>query len=211
MRIGGLSARTGVAVPTIRFYIREGLVPPGRLTSPNQAEYDESHVRVLKLVRSLVELGGLPLPRVRAVLAVMRSDDAGLWSTLGEVQYALTTPGPAVDDEVQRRAAGMVAELVEERGWTVRADNPARDALAGSIATLLRLGQDDALGMLGAYADAAHRLAGDEVDDLLRRSTVESLAEGVIAYDVLGDAILSALRRLAQESEVTARLGPDGR
>jgi DNA-binding transcriptional MerR regulator len=211
VRIGGLSARTGVAVPTIRFYIREGLVPPGRLTSPNQAEYDESHVRVLKLVRSLVELGGLPLPRVRAVLAVMRSDDADLWTALGKVQYALTTVGPVVDDDVQRRAVDLAAAVIRDRGWTVRPDNPAREVLAGSIATLLRLGQDDALDMLGAYADAADRLAGEEVDDLLRRGTVESLAEGVIAYDVLGDAILSALRRLAQESEITARLGPRSR
>jgi hypothetical protein len=73
----------------------------------------------------------------------------------------------------------------------------------------VRLGQDDVLGMLDRSADAADRLAEAEaeVDDLLRRGSVESLTEGVIARDVLGDAVLSALRRLPRESRVTARLG----
>lgn len=29
MRIGELSRRTGVPVPTIKYYVREGLLPPG--------------------------------------------------------------------------------------------------------------------------------------------------------------------------------------
>ncbi|WP_346281659.1 MerR family DNA-binding transcriptional regulator, partial [Pseudonocardia sp.] len=34
MRMAELSARTGVPIPTIKFYLREGLLPPGERTSP---------------------------------------------------------------------------------------------------------------------------------------------------------------------------------
>ena len=35
MRIAELSQTTGVPVPTIKYYLREGLLPSGELTSPN--------------------------------------------------------------------------------------------------------------------------------------------------------------------------------
>ena len=53
MRIAELSRDSGVPVPTIKYYVREGLLPPGELTSPNQAQYDASHLRRLRLIRAL--------------------------------------------------------------------------------------------------------------------------------------------------------------
>ena len=75
MRMGQLSSETGVAVATIKYYLREGLLPAGELSPPNQARYDESHVRRLALIRSLLEVGGLSIADVGAVLAVI--DDPG--------------------------------------------------------------------------------------------------------------------------------------
>ena len=39
MRISELSARTGVPVATIKYYLREGLLPEGERTAPTQATY----------------------------------------------------------------------------------------------------------------------------------------------------------------------------
>lgn len=39
MRISELSDVTGVSVATIKYYLREELVPPGERTAPNQADY----------------------------------------------------------------------------------------------------------------------------------------------------------------------------
>lgn len=201
-----LSERSGVAIPTIRFYLREGLLAPGRATSPNQAEYHSEHVRSLKLIRTLVEVGGLSLTRVREVLEFIRAKDSELYPVLGGVQYALMEPPAGIDDEAGRAARDQVDRLVADRGWQVRPDNPARVALAHALASLNRLGQDDVAAKLDLYADAAETLARREVPDLLGRDSVEAMAEGVIAYDVLGDALVSALRRLAQESVVTVHL-----
>ena len=75
MRIGELSRRTGVPVPTIKYYVREGLLPAGQLTSPNQASYDDAHERRLRLIRALLDVGGLKVAAIAEVLAAV--DDPG--------------------------------------------------------------------------------------------------------------------------------------
>ncbi|MYU47619.1 MerR family transcriptional regulator, partial [Streptomyces sp. SID7803] len=52
MRLSELSERSGIATATIKYYLREGLLPPGERLSATQAEYDESHLRRLRLVRA---------------------------------------------------------------------------------------------------------------------------------------------------------------
>lgn len=206
MRMAELSAQSGVPIPTIRFYMRERLIPPGQRTSPNQAAYHEGHVRALKLVRTLVEVGGLPIAAVREVLALINAKAGGLYPTMGAVQYALTPRRDVSEDDLMRDARATVSALVESRNWQVREENPARESLAHAIATLTRLDQLDVAAKLDIYADAAAGLASEEITDLLKRDTVEAISQGLIAYDVLGDAMLSALRRLAQEDEATKRL-----
>lgn len=206
MKIAELSAQSGVPIPTIRFYMREGLVPAGTLTSPNQAVYEEAHVRALKLVRTLVDVGGLSIAGVREVLAHIHAKSGNLYASLGAVQYALTTRREVPEDEILQRARATVDAMIESRNWHIRDDNPARESLAQALATLDRLDQGDVAAKLDAYADAAASLAKEEVTDLLKRDSVEAISQGVIAYDILGDAMLSALRRLAQEDETTLRL-----
>lgn len=206
MRMAELSARSGVPIPTIRYYLREDLLPAGELTSPNQATYDESHLRSLKVVRTLIEIGGLSIARVRKVLAYIETEDADPYLTLGKVQYALTPDREAPDDPLYAEATERVDALLAERDWSVRPDNPARLTLARTLATLARLGEDDVAAELDRYAEAAESLATQEMAALLRRDTGESMAVGAIAYDVLGDAMLSAVRRLAQEAEATRQL-----
>lgn len=41
MRVSELAVVTGVALPTIKFYLREELLHRGAMTAPNQARYDE--------------------------------------------------------------------------------------------------------------------------------------------------------------------------
>jgi hypothetical protein len=75
------------------------------------------------------------------------------------------------------------------------------------LATLHSLGQDDLVGLLDRYADAAEELADAEVRCVLSRPDVESTLEGAVIGTTLGDTILVALRRLAQ-ANVSARLTP---
>jgi DNA-binding transcriptional MerR regulator len=200
-----LSSRTGVPIPTIKFYLREGLLPPGERTGPNQAQYGEEHARRLKLIRALVDVGGLSIVASRSVLGYLDTLDAGSLETLGKVQYAISRrrERETEPDEALLAAEKQVEDLLDRHGWTVRAANPARTNLAEVIATLLRLGQHDVLDLLDSYAEAAHGLASAEVDAVWRRSSLEDRAEGVVMFTVLADALLAAFRRLAQEDVVS--------
>lgn len=197
MRIGELSQETGVPVATIKYYLREGLLPPGELTSPNQARYDESHVHRVRLVRALVEIGGLSIAATREVVTLMHADGRTPLESLGKVHFAL-----------QRGGSGdspAVAALLDRRGWRVRETNPARAALADVLTRFERLGHPDVFGLLDVYADAAETMAAAEITALADRPGVDSMAETVVAMNVLGTALLSALRGLAQESAANDR------
>jgi DNA-binding transcriptional MerR regulator len=209
MRMAELSQRSGVPIPTIRYYQREGLLHPGRLTSPNQAVYDDSHVRRLGLIRAMVEVGEMPIAAVGALFRHLEAKNADEYLTLGLVQYALVPDTPTDTDLATQ--SETVDRLLTELGWQVRPTNPARRLLASALATLDRLGQQDALALLKPYAAAAHELAQTEVQLALDREGLDQRAEAVVIIGVLGDAILSALRKLAQEDVTTRTLNPPNR
>src|SRR3954453_17373569 len=118
MRMAELSRATGVPVATIKYYLREGLLPRGEVTtSPNQAQYGEEHVRRLTLVRSLVEVGGLSIAAGRAVLAAIDDPAVSLHHTLAFPIAAADAPAPAVDDPAHTAAADRIDEVIAERGW----------------------------------------------------------------------------------------------
>lgn len=201
MRMGELSERSGVPIPTIRYYQREGLLPAGRSTSPNQAVYDESHVRRLALIRAMVEVGEMPIAAVGALFRRLREKNADEYVTLGLTQYALVREPERVDPDED--AAKAVDDLLVELGWQVRGHHPARAVLVSTIATLRRLGRPDLVTLLRPYAEAAHRLAEREVPMLLNRDGLDQRAETAVLIGVLGDAMLGALRKLAQEDVTT--------
>jgi DNA-binding transcriptional MerR regulator len=190
-----------VPVPTIKYYVREGLLWPGELTSPNQAHYDESHLRRLRLIRALAEVGGLSITAIRELLAVAGSPATSPHDALGKAQYA-TTPRYEYrsSDPSQQAAAYQADELIRSRGWQVKPDSPARDLLTGVLAALRDLGQDDLLTLADAYAGPAEQIAAADVAVILARQDLDNQLEGVIIGTVLGDTLLAALRRLAEEN-----------
>lgn len=206
MRIAELSGRTGVPVPTIKYYLREGLLPPGQHTSPNQAQYDEAHVRRLKLVRALIDVGGLSVAASRDVLAQMDESGMDALHSLGKAQNAVTVPRERVEDEAWQASTRQVDDLLARHSWHVRPNNPARETLAEVLATLRRLGHDRYLDLLDEQAEAAAGLAARELDLILARPNVEGMVESVIVGTLLGDALFAALRRLAQEDAARAKL-----
>ncbi len=196
MRIGELSRETGVAVPTIKYYVREGLLPAGRLTSPNQARYDDGHVRRLRLIRGLMDVGGLSVAKVREVLAAVDSPEEPVHKVLGAAQVAIAPPQVAALDgmEEARRAVGG---LIRRRGWRVAPENPSVEALAAALATLRGLGHGDFGELLDDYADACEGVAAADLAWVGRNAEVDRLVESVVVGTVVGDAVLSAMRRLA--------------
>ncbi|WP_282693675.1 MerR family transcriptional regulator [Streptomyces sp. CC208A] len=212
MRIGELSRRTGVSVPTIKFYVREGLLPAGRLTSPNQAAYEETHVRRLRLIRALIDVGGMSVAAVGEVIAAVDDPDRPLHDLLGEAARRI---GPHSDEgasggepsggEDEDEGGGLgsaearkrVETLIDERGWRCRTESPASQALAVALTALDSVGHGRFAEVLDVYADAAEQVARVDLEYVAHHVAREDLVESVAVGTVLGDALFSALRRLA--------------
>ncbi|MBN6036937.1 MerR family transcriptional regulator [Amycolatopsis sp. 195334CR] len=206
MRVAELSRRSGVPVPTIKYYLREGLLQPGELTSPNQARYGDEHVRRLKLVRALLDVGGLSVAAVRDVLETMANPGKSMFKVLGTVQHNLAGHVPAAEGEHHETASRIAHELVERHGWQIKPNSPPLDSLIASLGTLIELHGEDLLELLDAYADASQRIAAFDIDYTRRGTDRGDAVERMVIGTVVGDAILSALRRLAHENEAARRL-----
>jgi DNA-binding transcriptional MerR regulator len=208
VRIAELSSRSGTSIPSIKFYLREGLLPPGTPTGRNQAEYAEAHVKRLRLIRALIDVGGLTVASAREVLNAVDTADVPDFQLMGVAHYALDRPGRRDrDNKGWQQARQQVMDAVRARGWQVEDESPNFDRAADAVAAMRELEQDDLLALLPAYAEAAERIAGQEVDLVIARGEPARMVEGVVTGTILGEALLSAMRRLAQQHAAAQRTG----
>ncbi|WP_407318052.1 MerR family transcriptional regulator [Isoptericola halotolerans] len=207
MRISGLAAATGVPVATLKYYLREGLLPPGEFTARTQATYDQSHVSRVRLVRALIESAGLSLAAVRGVLAALDDPPSSRHDLLGAAHHPLVAAEgarlpdgagadvsgedeAAADDDAARRARA----LAEEHGGC--GDGLLVDRLADQLRAAEAGGLDLSDDYLRGLAEAAALVAAADL------STVPSEPAAALRQVVLGtlltDPLLLTLRRLAQ-------------
>lgn len=77
LSIGQMSRRTGVKVPTIRFYEQKGLLPEPERTAGNQRRYGPAALNRLAFIRHARDLG-LPLGDVAALISLEGAQGAAL-------------------------------------------------------------------------------------------------------------------------------------
>ena len=201
MRVGELSRRSGVSVASIKYYLREGLLPAGARTGPNQADYSDGHLRRLRMIRALLDVGGLSVAATRDVVAAVDDPDLPLFEALGRASATTMAPEEPSEahDEAHVAAERTLAEHVDARGWSVSAENPAWRTAVEVLATYARLGDDDLAAQLGLYLRVMEEVAEREVAAVVERGDRARTVEGVVVGTVLGDALLAAVRRLAQQ------------
>ncbi|MGW1201112.1 MerR family transcriptional regulator [Streptomyces sp. NPDC002536] len=211
MRLAELSERSGVSTATIKYYLREGLLPPGRRVTATQAEYGEEHLRRLRLVRALIQIGRVPVAVAREVIAAAEDTSLNHHLRLGAATRALLPhdPGPAEDDEAARTARRSVDALLEQLGWHVMHDepSPALATLVASVAALVRLGYPCDTAHLLPYGRLAAELAVADLDVVEEQPTAAGQIEAAVALTVLYEPLLLSLRRLAHVQESARRFG----
>ncbi|UUN29359.1 MerR family transcriptional regulator [Streptomyces sp. FIT100] len=212
MRLAELSERSGVPTATIKYYLREQLLPPGRRVSATQAEYDEEHLRRLRLVRALIQVGRIPVAVARDVLAAVADDSLGHHMRLGAAVWSIPHgPEPDEKDPATDRARRTAEALLERLDWSfgrqTGADSPAYRMLVAGIATMSRLGYPCDVEQLLPYARSAAELGVIDLDLVERYEDEEEQVEAAVALTVLYEPVLLSLRRLAQAEESHRRFG----
>lgn len=74
LSIGLVALRTGVTVPTVRYYEDIGLLPPAARTEAGQRSYDEAAIRRLIFIRRCRDFG-FSIEQVRELLGLVDEPD----------------------------------------------------------------------------------------------------------------------------------------
>lgn len=207
MRISVLAERSGVPTPTIKYYLREGILHPGEALSPRLTAYDDSHLRRLELLRVLREVGQVPVSRLKVLVQAVEST-APVHEMFASAARALAPvpppPGPARDE-----ARRLAERLVADAGWSsVHPTSVDLDNLAAAFETSVSLvGRMPSLRALAPYVEAADGLAATELARLDPERGRAGLLEQMVIGQVLLGHLLAILRRLAEEHYSAQRFG----
>lgn len=211
MRLAELSERSGVPVGTIKYYLREGLLPQGERISATQAAYGEAHLRRLGLIRAMIQIGRIPVATVREVLGHVDDESLGTTFRLGAALWALPHPPDApADDPLTAEVTEAVDRFLGDMGWhharEIGVLSPTYRTLVSTIVTMTRLGFSRGPDALMRYAHLMEEVAQLDLDQVDAYDDSEK-AELAVASTVLYDPLLLALRHLAQEEHSTRRYG----
>lgn len=200
MRISELADATCVPVHTLKYYLREGLLMPGEPTSRTRADYGQEHVERVRLVRALVEHGGVAIAGVRAILQALAAPPPSRHDLLGVAAYAVPTTGS--DEPVSPE----IEALADDLGWDVRLESPAAHSLSASVAAARDAGIPLPRTVLRRYAEAMASVAAVDLEETLAADGPAAALHTVVVGTVMVDPVLVALRRMAQEA-ASAELG----
>jgi len=211
MRLAELSQRSGVPRSTIKFYLREKILPPGTPQARNQATYEPRHLERLALVTALREVAGLSLEVIARVTAELdRGWDGG--DPVGEALLAIYRPPRRRRTDEEQAALdalrGEVRDFLHALDWTT---DDERHYFAGELAeTLLQVRRwlfpDYPVSALGPLAQVAWRLSEVEFANVPGGARVPVRARGddvaeptrrAIVGTVLFERVFAALRRCA--------------
>ncbi|MEU8799142.1 MerR family transcriptional regulator [Spirillospora sp. NPDC048819] len=114
MRIGELAARAGVSTRTLRYYEEQGLLPARRAAN-GYRQYEETDVRLVKEIRSLLA-SGFTLDDTRPFVDCLRAgheDGAACPESVAVYQRKLTEIDAEIRTLIRRRAevAGELARV----------------------------------------------------------------------------------------------------
>ncbi len=222
-RISDLARETGVPTGTIKFYIREGLLPqPTLKTGRNMAYYDRSFVDRIRTIKELQRKRFLPLDVIKAILdrdstVISQREVDTLLGLEGRLyEEILHVPGQRPVPRAEAvRSVGIEADQVDfyiEQGVLTPVVRDGVECFEGddvclleTLAALQNAGLNDRLVpkelAIPLYVKAIGELAREELHMFTRAVTGKvddaQLAEMALAGVKLAEQFILILRRKA--------------
>ncbi|MFH8249226.1 MerR family transcriptional regulator [Microbacterium sp. B2969] len=200
MRISELSTQTEVPVATIKYYLREGLLPEGERTSPTQATYGSEHEQRLRVIRALIG-AGVTVAETRKVLDALDDPPASPHDLLGAAHAAVMPPADGQIDTVDAE------RLARDLGWQPGlCDEQVLAGVARALQGVERAGFRIPDAVMAAYLESVRTLAQAEIANVPTESP-EAAVRYVVLGSVLIEPLLLALRRVAEQVASAERFG----
>jgi DNA-binding transcriptional MerR regulator len=171
LRMGELAEASGVPAPTIKHYLREGLLPEPVKTSRNMAYYPPEFVDRIKLIKRLQEERFLPLKAIKDVLDLRERSR----TSAAEVRKRYGVPKEVLD-----RLAELEVLTPNSRGYS-----PSDVTIIEAISRFRAGGYDEQIGFTVydtlRYKAALEELVRQEVDVVMERLAGEVPTDRVVA------------------------------
>jgi DNA-binding transcriptional MerR regulator len=202
MQLKELSGQTGISAASIKYYLREGLLPAGQTVHATRAQYSAKHVERLELIQALRRIVGLNIEQIRSLLK-MADDGAPRLALLAAVQRVvldLDTPA-AGNGDLHAPAADAVVRL---RNWP---DYPsdARNALNAHLELMKSLNVPVSVDVLDTYSKAMDDVAGLDIAATTAPGSVDQLILTAAVGMHMHSQLLLKLLALAQASHAIRR------
>ncbi|HEU4461651.1 MAG TPA: MerR family transcriptional regulator [Solirubrobacterales bacterium] len=171
LRMRELAEASGVPAPTIKHYLREGLLPEPVKTSRNMAYYPPEFVDRIKLIKRLQEERFLPLKAIKDVLDTRERSR----TSAAEVRKRYGVPKEVLD-----RLAELEVLTPNSRGYS-----PSDVTIIEAISRFRAGGYDEQIGFTVydtlRYKAALEELVRQEVDVVMERLAGEVPTDRVVA------------------------------
>ncbi len=213
LTIQELARASGVSIASIKFYLRERLVAPGRPGRQRRAYYDGEHLRRLAVIRALRDVAGLSVEVIRRALQAVDAPHADSVDAIAPAIDALAVARdtPPVDAHLLRARRDVTTLFTQARIET-RKDAGSRETIARSLAALRRLGFAVEMDELTPYVDSMRALAQQEIGRPQATTLLLGNKEGALEVSIVGtvlyEPILIALRRAFHEHFSTHLVRP---
>lgn len=204
MKLGELARSLDTTTASIKFYIREGLLPAGRKINQTTAVYDESHRRRLALILGLRGVIGTPLARIADLIAVIDDPAAGRLDVMETAQMIGVEGRNGDVDARPVGASAAVARVLEEQDWP-DAQSQARAAVERRLVRMHANGVHVSPQTLSRIATAVGSIGLMGLDVSGTRDEV-ALGVAVGTYEV--SQLVVDMLSLAQTSHSIRGVGP---
>ncbi|KHL12077.1 DNA-binding transcriptional MerR regulator [Mumia flava] len=197
MKISALAHEAGLPVATVKYYLREGLLPAGEATSATQARYDDRHLHRLRVIRALVEVAGLPLARAKQVLAAVDEPGPDPYAAVARAVEALPPYAEPADPACPRATA-----LLEQHGLDVGVGSTALTQLEVALRGLEAAGRPLDPEAAGRYLADIRSMAEREVASVGRDpgASLPGVVEDVVLGTTLIEPVILAMRRVMHQA-----------
>ena len=203
LKISQLARRAGVTVPTVKHYVREGLLPRPVKTSRNMAYYSEESIDRIRLVKKIQKERYLPLAVIKRLLDAGESFDEEL--ALGRAILKTNRIGST---ETPLKRAGIEAatgcpldkiDTIEERGLIHPLTEGGEKAYLPEDVALIRVvkARDDlgvpfeaSLSTLRIYGDALTGAVQEDINFFVRNITARTPTRRAIRFITEADETL---------------------
>ncbi|MCC6755239.1 MAG: MerR family transcriptional regulator [Solirubrobacterales bacterium] len=190
LKMSGLVEASGVPAPTIKHYLREGLLPDPVKTSRNMAWYQPGTVERIRLIKRLQEERFMPLKAIRALI----EEDPEQAEAMLEVEDRILERALAAERTRTSRAEvkkygvpGEVLDRLAEIGIlnpNSRGYSPSDVTIIEAISRFRAGGYDERIGFTVydtlRYKKALQSLVAEEVEVLTKRLEGEVEPERVV-------------------------------